>query len=724
MTMPSTFADPSTTPATPVSGNGSLPGQVPWPADDVLILRSRPVRLGTPSSRMSRFGDDHWHVQPAHRDAHIQISAISWSSFPAALRQHFRTFFLAALDHPVPVEPGGRQRPAEQASVGSFPYWVIDMRVLALWLDQQGFHDLSEIRDADLETFRTYVLGLDRDGRRKSDLITAVRLLWLFSDHMPAQCRLDCDFPWAGQTAKEVVGASAGTGRENKIPRIADATMESLLAWVLVMIEEIGPDIRDAWHEYQQLEAGRHPSQARYTGTREERLREYLSHCRQQSIALPGHEAGNVNYGHIKRLIGIPKKHRRDLSASMLGLIAESGLPVAHFTGIGRITGRVQGRPWREHPITIGELPTLVRMLSAALFTAVCYLSGMRPGEVLNLRRDCRAHDEATGELLVHGFRGKGFDRVPDQPDAAEPLRPWVVVDVVHAAIGLLEELHDLPLLFPSSLTNAHGQRPATINARKGSAMNDDIQDLISWINSTYRRADNGAPIPADPAGRINASRYRRTLARFIVRKPRGLIAAALQYGHIHTKVTLSYAGYADPSWLHDVAVEKLEFIIDQVEQDSQRLAAHEHVSGPSAGEYRARVERTASFRGRVVTSVGSVERLLEQIDPAIYHGQGMTCVWRAATAACRKAKLALGLPDDDTPDELECRSSCANLAYTDRDIEDLQRRRARHWADADDPLAPEPRRDRAAAQAAQLSEIIDRHHIHGTHDDAGDGDA
>ncbi|MFE3525149.1 hypothetical protein ACFXOD_26645 [Streptomyces sp. NPDC059161] len=106
--------------------------------------------------------------------------------------------------------------------------------------------------------------------------------------------------------------------------------------------------------------------------------------------------------------------------------------------------------------------------------------------------RLCRDTDEATGELLVHGFRGKGFDRVPDQPDVSEPLRPWVVVDVVHATIGLLEDLHDLPLLFPSSLTNAHDERPATVNARTGRTMNDDTQDLISWINSMYRRAVSG----------------------------------------------------------------------------------------------------------------------------------------------------------------------------------------------------------------------------------------
>ncbi|MET8743769.1 hypothetical protein [Streptomyces sp. NPDC004728] len=74
------------------------------------------------------------------------------------------------------------------------------------------------------------------------------------------------------------------------------------------------------------------------------------------------------------------------------------------------------------------------------------------------------------------------------------------------------------------------------------------------------------------------------------------------------------------------------------------------------------------------------------------------TCVWRAPTAACHKAKLGFGLPDDDAPDESECRSSPADLAYTDRDIEDVQRRRERHRADAADPPALKPRRDRAEA--------------------------
>ena len=696
---------------------------IAWPAEDVIILRNRPVRIGTPASRMSRYADEVWHIQPAHRDAHAAIPAVWWPTFPQALRRHFRAFFLAALDHPVPVEPNGRQSPGEQASIGTFPYWIIDMRVIARWLADQEFETLSDVRNQDLDAFRTYVLDLDRTDGRKADLIGAVRILWLFRDHLPDEGRLGCDFPWPGQTANEVVGAVVRKRWVNKTPRISDATMEALLAWVLVMIEQIGPDIRDAWREYQQLEAGEHPSQTKYTGPTQQRFLAYIEHCRENSIALPGQVgehglelAGN----HVLRLVGVRKDQRTRITPGQRRLFALSGLPISPVAGVGKITGHVNGAPWRSTPIDVSELPTMVRLLSSALFTAICYLSGMRPGEVLNLRRGCRTHDEETGELQVNGHRGKGFDRAPDSPDLTEPLRPWVVVDVVHAAIALAESLHDLPLLFPSSLVSAHHERPSSANARKGTTMNDDIQDLISWINSGFRRADGADAIPADPAGRIYATRFRRTLARFIVRRRRGLIAAALQYGHVDTKVTLSYAGNEDPAWLQDVAVEKLELIIDQIEEDARRLEAGEHVSGPSAQEYRDRVTQPAPFAGRVVAGVRNAERLLEQADPAVHHGQGMTCVWRATTAACRNAKLALGLPGADAPDESECRSSCANLAYTDRDIAELQQELVILQADATDPLAPQPRRDRAAARAAQHLTIIERHRSRTTEDERG----
>ncbi|WP_051707543.1 MULTISPECIES: hypothetical protein [unclassified Streptomyces] len=222
----------------------------------------------------------------------------------------------------------------------------------------------------------------------------------------------------------------------------------------------------------------------------------------------------------------------------------------------------------------------------------------------------------------------------------------------------------------------------------------------------------SGTPaIPPDPVKHLHASRFRRTLAYFIVRRPRGLIAAALQYGHLKTKVTLNYAANDDDSWLDDLAVERLEMVLEQSEDDWTRLEEeHEHVSGPAAAEYRRRTAGAAVFLGRTVRAQASVNRLLAQTDTDIHHGEAMTCVHRAETAACRKENLLLGLPVDDGPDESLCRSTCANLAYTDRDIAQHRTRLPALMAEARDPMTPRPRRDRAAAQANQILAVIEQH--------------
>ena len=159
-----------------------------------------------------------------------------------------------------------------------------------------------------------------------------------------------------------------------------------------------------------------------------------------------------------------------------------------------------------------------------------------------------------------------------------------------------------------------------------------------------------------------------------------------------------------------DLTVEKLEVVLDQAGHDAAGLRDGEHISGPSAAEYRTRVTRSAAFAGRTVIGLRNAARLLASADPGIHHGEAMTCVWQAETAACRAARLAEGLPASEVPDESECRSSCTNLAYTDRGIQAQRERAARLAAAAADPLAPAPLRDRAAAQATRAQAIIDRH--------------
>ncbi len=166
----------------------------------------------------------------------------------------------------------------------------------------------------------------------------------------------------------------------------------------------------------------------------------------------------------------------------------------------------------------------------------------------------------------------------------------------------------------------------------------------------------------------------------------------------------------ADISWLDDLAVERLEMVLEQTAADAGLLQRAEHVSGPSAGDYKARVRQATLFGGRTITHKRNAKRLLALADPSIYHGDGMTCVWRAETALCRKARIDQGLPQGDMPEQSECHSSCTNLAYTDRDIAQLRDRRRALAAATSDPLAPQPMRDRAAAIAERLAAIIDRH--------------
>jgi integrase len=477
------------------------------------------------------------------------------------------------------------------------------------------------------------------------------------------------------------------------------------------MIEHIGPDIRDAWLEYEQLRAGTHPSQAAYAGLMPlDRVRLLLRRYQEEDRPLPGRikdGAVELHRQHVMTLIGL---HTRAISPSHARLIEASGLPIAPQSSVGTITGEVNGTPWRDRPLDVDELEPLMMHLYTAAFTVVCYLSGMRPGEVLNLRRGCRRIDPHTGELAVMGRRGKGRGRcqTPDDADGAE--RPWTVVEPVHLAIGLLESLADRPLLFPADALRANPTRGTDHHAMQSRTFNDALARYVAWVNKTFAPSADTTPIPPDPTKHLHASRFRRSLAYFIVRRPRGLVAAAIQYGHVSTKVTLGYAGDADTSWMEDLAVERLEFVLEQIDEDWDGVRDGEHVSGPSADEYRTRVTRVSRFAGRVVNQVRNVERLLNQADPGIHHGEGMTCVWRAETAACRRAKLEQDLPANDAPDEANCQSTCKNLAYTDRDIAHLRQRLVVLEVGEADTLSPRPLRDRAAAQAAQIRRILERH--------------
>ncbi|MCQ9179247.1 site-specific integrase [Streptomyces sp. IBSBF 2953] len=678
---------------------------------DVVVLRARPLWHGIDPVSLSRFADWTWSLAEAQPDQHTQPVMLYWSTFPSVLVDDFKVFTLAVLDCPYPPLLS-RITGLDRASVATVLLWFKRLRVFATWLRHRGIARLRDVTDHDLDRYLDHVRAIQASTNTRRQLLNAVRAIWAYAPQLPSEHRMSVTVPWQGRSPGELT-EDIKTGRGNKTPRIEAATMTALLDWALRIVEDIGPDVRDAWREFRQLYTGTHLSHRRYDGLPQaERMKLFLQAAQEEGRELPGdpERPGAIGFKYVACLVGLPALSDY-LSGASRSLAEAAGLPVAEDFFIGRITGRIDGRPWRERPLTVSELPALVWVVTAACFVIVSYLSGMRPGEVANLRRGCRAEDVESGELLLLGHRGKGYDR-----NAAEtqrpPARPWAVVSPVHQAIALLESLHETDLLFPTRLPGSGG-RKSRAGARTWDTkkINTELKRLQDWVNSTFTSASGTAAVPPDPVKHLHASRFRRTLAYFIVRRPRGLIAAALQYGHLKTKVTLNYAANDDDSWLDDVAVERLEMVLEQSEDDWTRLEEeHEHVSGPAAAEYRGRTAGAAAFLGRTVRAQASVSRLLAQTDTDIHHGEAMTCVHRAETAVCRKEKLLLGLPADDGPDESLCRSTCVNLAYTDRDIAEHRTRLPVLMTEARDPMTPRPRRDRAAAQADQIRAVIEQH--------------
>jgi len=336
---------------------------------------------------------------------------------------------------------------------------------------------------------------------------------------------------------------------------------------------------------------------------------------------------------------------------------------------------------------------------------------------MLNLHRGCVEYDAATELWSVQGQQWKGaVDGEGEKlPEGTPRVDPWTVIDVVAHAIDVLERLHPHALLFPSQL-RAHGKnlgkrrQTSQLKGQNDVSATLAIEEFIAWVNRYCQHHSlDGERIPADPRGRITLSRFRRTLAWRIVRRPRGLIAGAVQYGHLHVQITLGYAGSYESGFPDDYAYEDWLFQLEQLGEREERLAAGEHVSGPAADTYRHRVHTAqAKFAGRVLTSTKQALDLLGNPLLQIYPGRAMTCVLDPNKALCQ----LFGTESDPrrTPDQDDCRPQCKNLAFTEGNIAELEVRAGQLHEIVTDRLTPSIRVARERNELARITKIIRRH--------------
>ncbi|MFF1446200.1 hypothetical protein [Streptomyces sp. NPDC058295] len=152
--------------------------------------------------------------------------------------------------------------------------------------------------------------------------------------------------------------------------------------------------------------------------------------------------------------------------------------------------------------------------------------------------------------------------------------------------------------------------------SRSETRINHDIAEFLAWVETyctEHGRSDRIPPDPAHPV--IYSARLRRTLAWFIVRRPRGLVAAAIQYGHLRVQMTLGYAGNYTSGFPDDLAFEDWLARLDTLADAHQRLREGEQVSGPAAETYRHRVQAATRFAGRVLRTKRHANAMLTHPD-------------------------------------------------------------------------------------------------------------
>lgn len=699
----------------------ALAEDLPHPGTQVLL--NRPVRPGTDAAILSVFASDRWELTPALFEEHVAATSLNFAAVPAPLRRMAKNYVWQLLNCPDP--PALRRFSSTRLSVRTVVSGFPSLTSFLVWLDVRSISTLADVGHADLDAYLADLResGLSRDtlGER----IIAIRRLWAWREVLPSGDRLPESPPWQGADADELIGRKR-RGGENRTPRISPAAIDRLLLWSLRFVHDFADDILAVRDEYAALAPRSFTARHRHGGHHDPRtpdmfhaeLDSLLRRMARDDTALPGKPGSDgqpvLDRQHLARILNCPT-HWLNRNANKAALAA-SGLPIADAAYLSTpIRGQFDGQPWRPRPITFAEAPHLIRHLSTACAIIVTYLSGARPGEVLSLRRGCIRHDSAADLWLMRGRKWKGAvdESGGKKPEGEERVDPWVVVSQVADAVSVLERLHDRDLLFPTTLfdtplTDALA-RGRLGKARTTQVLAHHIDWFTSWIDDYCTLTGRDERVPPDPSGRqYYPVRFRRTLAWHIVRKPRGLVAGAIQYGHLHVGVTLGYSGTYASGFPDEHAFETWLLRLEQLADAETRLRAGEHVSGPAASAYTQRVHQVSrQFAGRVLTSTRQARDLLDNPALQIHEGKGMTCVFDPAKAKCR-----LGDSENSrrTPDLTDCQPGCRNIARTDLDITVLQGQITELEDLVDDPLSPAPRQERERHELARLTALVEDH--------------
>ncbi|MFE7464728.1 integrase [Streptomyces sp. NPDC057499] len=669
----------------------------------------------------TRYRDSVWSLAPLIDNPGATLISIHWKNCPAPLRDEMKRVVWALINgerRPTFLRTKGlsaRGRGAAQTMLQKYCEWFR----LARWLHQRG---ITRLADCTEDQWRIYA-GVRRDegiSRVHAEMVLGYFTdLWVYDQLSARPAGISCP-PWETEGIDDYLPSADGTDNaENSTEPLDPQVLGPLLIWALRFVDNFADDILAAWTEQRRLMEVAASNTA--TSASRAALKEYLLPLVNSGAPLPAaHVKGRLylardyvaahtgaTHAQIERLVML-----HDVQDLVLERPAPCPLNVP-------VTGEIEGRPWREH-IFFGEAATLMQQLGTAAALVIVYLTGMRPQEVQALRSGCcPAPDAATdGTTGRHLIRSHHFKNVLDDNGnhvSAGEVRdvPWVAITPVVRAIRVLERMvPEGELLLSAAHHDVH--RPGGKQhqgAIRKTSLNRRIESFIVWVN---REAEaQGIPdqsVPEDPHGAIGMSRFRRTLAWHVARRPGGLVALAIQYGHMRTVLdTRTSSGYASRSrrGLHSVLdVETALAAADTAARFRDRTAAGEKISGPAARRAVTAAAQAPRFEGRLVpkTFAKKATAFLARDGIVLYDNPDalLICAFKHDNALCEPELGATA------PRQYACKTGCGNTVRTDTHARQLRARAEEidYFANH----APGPIARKLRANAARLRETADAH--------------
>jgi hypothetical protein len=660
-----------------------------------------------------RYADPVWPLAPLTENPSASKKTIRWALWPASLQDEMRlaTWNLINGQLRPTFLQGHGSRMRSRLSLSDTYNTAGQWKQFARWLEERGTGSLAECSAGVLHDYGQHLRDTSHDRGPVLKSLVALTRLWAF-DQLSASPSGIGRPPWDELGVDDYLPAVSTAGGENVTEPLAEQTIGPLLTWAMRMVDDLSGDILAGWAERQRLAgAARCSASARGMAA----LRAYLRPMIAGQVPFPAVVIGGKPALARTYIGGVTGASPNQISQ----FIDREGLAGAAAQRPGPcpmdvpVTGQIAGKPWRP-ALDYDEALVLMRHLGTASFIVCAYLTGMRPGEILGLRTGCCPDPVPgpDGQPGRHLIRGHEYKTATDedgnhQSRGAEREAPWVAITPVVNAIRVLERMVPAGhLLFDHHAHDLPSSRAGT-GSLKVTAVRDRIEDFVTWANrEAARHGLAGEVIPADPHGNIGLSRFRRSLAWHIARRPNGLVALAIQYGHMRTAFDWTSEGYGSRSrnGIHDlIDLETARAVADTVAALHDDLENGGGISGPAARRAIRAAAAAPRFDGTPIT-LASARRLLANEDAMIYDNPHalVLCHYKREKALCHRDGVK------DAPGLDHCVPGCGNIARTDQQAAQLRDRalilesRAEH--------VPQPVGDRMRASAARLRDHADRH--------------